>query len=180
MGLDMYLKKHTYVKNWEHMRPEEKTQVVITKDGKPHPGIKPERVSYIIEEVMYWRKANQIHNWFVVNIQDGDDNCKEYYVDADMLQELVNKCKEAISVINNSHIRFKQVESGWDRNGKTYTQIPTYDCADKLNNILAPTPGFFFGSTEIDEWYKKDIENTISALEPLIEEGGEYYYQASW
>ena len=66
MGLDMYLKKHTYVKNWEHMSANEKTQVVITKNGNPHPNINPERVSYIIEDVMYWRKSNQIHNWFAI------------------------------------------------------------------------------------------------------------------
>jgi NAD(P) transhydrogenase subunit alpha len=29
----MYLKKHTYVKNWEHMSANEKTQVVVTKNG---------------------------------------------------------------------------------------------------------------------------------------------------
>jgi hypothetical protein len=51
MGLDMYLKKHTYVKNWEHMSANEKTKVVVTKNRKPHPNIKPERVSYIIEDV---------------------------------------------------------------------------------------------------------------------------------
>ena len=180
MGLDMYLKKHTYVKNWEHMSANEKTQVVVTKNGNPHPNINPERVSYIIEDVMYWRKSNQIHNWFVNNVQDGTDDCKEYYVSEDSLQELVDKCKEALLVINNAHIKFKQIETGWSQSGKTYEQIPTYDCGDEINEILPPTPGFFFGSTEIDEWYKKDLENTISALEPLIEEGGDFYYSSSW
>ena len=31
--------------------------------------------SRIIEQVGYWRKANQIHNWFVENVQDGEDDC---------------------------------------------------------------------------------------------------------
>jgi hypothetical protein len=129
---------------------------------------------------MYWRKANQIHRWFVDNVQEGNDDCKEYYVDEDTLQELVNKCKEALLVINNANIKFKQIETGWNTNGKTYEEIPTYDCVDEINKILPPTAGFFFGGTEIDDWYKQDLENTINALEPEIEAGGEFYYQSSW
>jgi hypothetical protein len=44
--------------------------------------------SEVIEEVMYWRKANQIHKWFVDNVQDGVDDCKEYWVSEEKLQEL--------------------------------------------------------------------------------------------
>ena len=80
MGLDMYLNKKTYVKQWDHQSPEEKYEVVVTKGGKPVDGIKASRVKYIEEEVGYWRKANQIHRWFVTNIQDGVDNCGDYYV----------------------------------------------------------------------------------------------------
>ena len=83
-------------------------------------------------------------------------------------------------VINNAHIKFKQVETGWNQSGKTYEQIPTYDCGDEINDVLPPTPGFFFGGTEIDDWYKQNLEETISALEPLIEEGGDFYYTSSW
>ncbi len=31
MGLDMYLSKKTYVKQWDHQSPEEKYEVVVTK-----------------------------------------------------------------------------------------------------------------------------------------------------
>jgi len=180
MGLDMYLKRHIYVKNWDHMAPEERTQISVTRNGKPLANVNPDKISYLIEDVMYWRKANQIHNWFVTNVQDGNDDCKDYYVPEESLQELVNKCKEALLVINNAEIVYKQIETGWNQQGKTYEQIPTYDCVDTINDILPPTKGFFFGGTEIDEWYKNDLENTIKVLEPAIEEGGDFYYGSSW
>jgi len=44
---------------------------------------------------------------------------------------------------------------------------------------LPPTSGFFFGSTEVDEYYFQDLEDTIKQLSGLDPEGS-YYYQASW
>ena len=43
------------------------------------------------EEVGYWRKANQIHKWFVDNVQDGVDDCGEYKVTKEQLIETVTK-----------------------------------------------------------------------------------------
>jgi len=51
---------------------------------------------------------------------------------------------------------------------------------DTKNPIgLEPTPGFFFGSTEVDEYYFQDIDDTLDILDKLDEEET-YYYQASW
>lgn len=49
--------------------------------------------------------------------------------------------------------------------------------------ILSPVGGFFFGSTEIDEYYWNDIEQTVIGLEKALtlpEKEYEFYYQASW
>lgn len=46
---------------------------------------------------------------------------------------------------------------------------------------LPPASGFFFGSTEIDEYYAEDLQNTIDQLEPLLKESDvSFYYQSSW
>ena len=45
----------------------------------------------------YWRKANQIHAWFVDNVQQGEDNCGEYYVSHEKLKELYNEVCDALS-----------------------------------------------------------------------------------
>jgi hypothetical protein len=94
MGLDMYLSKKTYVQNWDHHTPEERHEVIVKRGGKLVESIKPERVSYIEEQVGYWRKANHIHNWFVQNVQNGEDNCKPYYVDIADLMNLLDMCKQ--------------------------------------------------------------------------------------
>ena len=183
MGLDMYLTKKHYVKNWDwEENPERKYDVDVKRGGKTIPHIKKERISYIEEEVMYWRKANQIHNWFVTNIQDGEDNCGTYYVDSDMLQQLVDKCKEALLVIRNAPIVSKQVQTGWSQEGDTFTDIKVFDCAEEISDILPSQPGFFFGSTDIDEYYKQDLEDTITTLEAVLAEdgSGDFYYHASW
>jgi hypothetical protein len=150
MGLDMYLSKRTYVRNWEHQKTEERHEVVVTKGGQPTK-INPNKVTYIIEEAGYWRKANQIHKWFVENVQNGVDNCGEYYVDSSDLKKLLELCK--------------QVEAD----------------NSLAESLLPSASGFFFGGTEYDEWYFNDISNTIQILEEALEdERGEYYYSSSW
>lgn len=51
----------------------------------------------IIEEVGYWRKANQIHNWFVENVQDGIDDCSYHNeVTKEILEELLDICQRVL------------------------------------------------------------------------------------
>ena len=150
MGLDMYLNKRTYVQQWEHQAPKEKYEVVVTKGGETT-NINPKKVKYIIEEAGYWRKQNQIHRWFVENIQNGTDDCGEYYVSKDALESLLELC-EKVKADNT--------------------------LADEL---LPSASGFFFGGTEYDEWYFNGIDNTIEILkEALEDENGEYLYSSSW
>ena len=39
MGLDMYLSKKTYVKQWSHNKPEEQFEVTVKKGDEPYEGI---------------------------------------------------------------------------------------------------------------------------------------------
>lgn len=183
MGLDMYLSKKTYVKNWSHQTPEETHSVEVKKGGVLHTGIKPERVSYITEEISYWRKANQIHGWFVNNTEERDDN-RLYSVSREHLEELLTDCKKVLEILNASTKSIKQVEVGW-KDGKPYTEeVEVYDNVDEVMDILPPTEGFFFGSDIIDGWYKENIENTIEILTTElgdnIEVYSDYEYYASW
>ena len=135
----------------------------MEKTKKSRKDIKPRRISQIIEDVGYWRKANQIHNWFVENVQDGRDECQESYVSLEKLTELRDLCKEVI--------RYKNSE---------------------FNNDNLPTSsGFFFGGTDYDEYYYEDCKDTIKIIDTILKEeeivsntegiySGEYYYQASW
>jgi hypothetical protein len=155
MGLDMYLNKRTYIgAEYEHRKVTGSINIVA--DGKPV-DIKFNRISSITERVGYWRKANHIHNWFVTNVQNGVDDCVDYYVSEENLLKLLAACKEV-----------KENQS-------------------KSTEVLPTKGGFFFGGTEYDEYYMADIDNTIAIIEALIAEkgdakyfSGDIYYSASW
>jgi hypothetical protein len=161
MGLDMYLSKKTYVQRWDHHSPDETYNVEVTRGGESVDHIQPSRVTYIEEQVGYWRKANAIHKWFVDNVQDGNDNCSTYYVGIDDLMNLLNLCKEV------------------------------KDNPEKAEELLPPQEGFFFGDVSIDQYYFHDINHTIEILEGILSEKifdkngrefypADFYYSSSW
>jgi hypothetical protein len=150
MGLDMYLEKRTYVRQWDFQKPEEQYNVEVTKGGEPVK-IDPKRVTYVIEEIGYWRKQNQIHQWFVENVQNGVDNCGEYCVSKGQLEDLLEICKK---ILNDNSL---------------------------AEELLPTASGFFFGGTEYDEWYFDGIQNTIEILEEALSDtSADYYYSSSW
>lgn len=151
MGLDMYLNKHTYVQQWQHIEEDKQYKVEVTKGGQPT-HINPKKIKYIIEEAGYWRKANQIHQWFVDNVQKGVDDCGDYYVGTDDLEKLLDACEKVKA---------------------------DHSLADTL---LPSASGFFFGTTEYDEWYFNSIDNTIEILKEALadESDSSYYYSSSW
>lgn len=185
MGLDMYLSKKSYVKNWLHMHPSELHEITVKKGGDIVKSIKPERISYIVEEVGYWRKFNALHGWFVNNCQDGVDNCQESYVSMEKLKEILGILKQVKEVLDGSPKKTTSVVSGWKMNNgittETHQDIEVFTDVDKVNELFPTSTGFFFGGTEIDEWYKQDVENTITIFEELLaEEPSDYYYCSSW
>lgn len=153
MGLDMYLTREIYIGGmYEHRQV--KGEINITAYGKKIP-VDLSKVDTIRERVMYWRKANQIHNWFVQNVQNGEDDCKEYYVSYKQLQELALLCKKVL-------LEKEMLQE------------------TKIAKVLIPTQsGYFFGSTDYDDYYFEDIKETIEALENIDPES-DYYYRASW
>ena len=163
MGLDMYLTKHIFI-GAEYAHRQVKGTIDITAKGKCIP-IDFDKVSYIIENVGYWRKANQIHRWFVENVQDGEDECREHYVSEEKLLELKALCEKILT-----------------------EQDPRKRV--KLAKMYLPTQeGFFFGPLQYDGYYFSDLEETVEIINALklgsesgedIECSASYYYQSSW
>ncbi len=89
MGLDMYLDMEIHI----HYSEESEILDLNTYAG-PITLDKKELIS-VTKRILYWRKANAIHNWFVQNIQDGIDDCERYYVPEEKLLELYNLCTQA-------------------------------------------------------------------------------------
>lgn len=126
------------------------------------PWLEIERDGTVSLCIAYWRKANAIHRWFVEHCQDGVDECQPSNpVHVEQLAQLIQLCRAVIS-------------------------DPT-----RSEELLPPLPGFFFGSTDIDQWYIEDLEYTAKRLEKVVqavlmrkvERPGEdltFIYQSSW
>ena len=165
MGLDMYLSAKKYVEkvNWQTLHNNSD----LSYDS-------PEAINPLWKDIVstaqmldvahdiygvnvevtcaYWRKANQIHAWFVDNVQGGEDDCGDYYVSHEKLKELRETCRQAL-----------------------FAKDPS---------LLQPRGGFFFGNTDIDEWYWNDIKNTIKQLDRLFNLSDfdqlSFSYHSSW
>ena len=117
------------------------------------------------ESVAYWRKANAIHGWFVDNVQDGEDDQKEYYVSKEKLEELLNLCihvKEKIQLDENGGVKNKE----------------------EIENLLPSREGFFFGAYDYGRWFVEDVDITISQLKEVLDltnfENENIYYTSWW
>jgi len=160
MGLDMYLSKRTYVKHYD-FKGKENFEIKVKQGGKIVPFIKPKEVSYLISEVIYWRKANAIHNWFVNNVQGGEDDCGTHSVSPEQIQELIDACTFELT---------HRVKDGEESKGAA----------------LKPTSGFFFGDTTKDDYYYDNLKETVKVLETELalqkkyELCDDFEYHSSW
>lgn len=155
MGLDMYLYARKYFPSRD--LPSKPTQYDNVKElmGIQKDFLEPEfGHAYVDFNVAYWRKANAIHGWFVRQVQDEADDCHTYYVSKENLKDLLDTCKKV------------------------------KENPDLAKSLLPPSEGFFFGGTEIDEWYFQDIDDTIKQIENCIDlfdiSFVQFVYRASW
>ncbi|WP_416150318.1 hypothetical protein ACM26V_04875 [Salipaludibacillus sp. HK11] len=167
MGLDMYLFSLPKIEGMEYdeiqsanarLRQLEEAQNETYEKVKPHiKHFEEFGMSWdsLMEEIAYWRKANQIHHWFVENIRNGeDDPCFTEIVTKNHLQDLYNLCLKVFTNRNNPQ-----------------DSLPT-------------RPGSYFGRYGYDDFYYWQIEDTKSLLENLLDnfnfETHYLLYQCSW
>lgn len=140
----------------------------------------------IHEEVGYWRKANHIHQWFIENVQNGEDDCRYHReVEEDDLRELLDICE---TVLASCELVDGQICNGYRFEGDTEIPIMQYgkNVEDSsIAELLLPTAsGFFFGGTDYDEYYVDDIKRTIDIIKNVLEttdfDTQMVYYVSSW
>ena len=161
MGLDMYLRASEYVSrnDWtrspsgelqDHTNPlfneiVSRLELEDVIDNTGFAGIS------IDVPMGYWRKSNQIHNWFVENLADGVDECQNIFVTRENLETLKGLCEQVL----------KHKELAPD--------------------LLPTGAGFFFGSTTYDQYYYGDLKDTIEIINRCLKTKFDYFeYQASW
>lgn len=144
MGLDMFLNATLNSSN-EQVVNKVKSLFPETSE------FNPENISVTIP-VGYWRKANQIHKWFVDNIQEGTDDCREYYASRENLEKLKDACEAVLKFPDIAH------------------------------HLLPTQSGFFFGCTAYDEYYLNDLARTVEIIEKCLKlpKGWCFMYQSSW
>jgi hypothetical protein len=165
MGLDMYLHAKKYVEKIDWTKLDRDNDLGMDSPEVVNPLwndiVNTSGMSDVATDIYgvhvevtcaYWRKCNQIHAWFVKNVQGGNDNCGEYYVSHEKLKELLTTCQQALF--------------------------------NKDPNLLPPQEGFFFGGTDIDEWYWREIKDTIKKLKRVLAlpemSKLSFYYTSSW
>ena len=158
MGLDSYLSVRKYVSGYDFSQPAEKKAyagLLKTFGITAADKLQKHTPSGEIQlTVGYWRKANAIHKWFVDKCQEGRDECQETYVSVEQLTELRDICSRVLA----DH---------------------------SLARTLLPTAsGFFFGSTDYDEWYYRDLESTVEQLNSVLNnkkfKDCSFSYRSSW
>ena len=140
----------------------------------------------IEDNVMYWRKANAIHQYFVNRVQHGEDDCGLHdEVTQQILEELRDKCKAVLenAIMVNGKIKngARMTMNGWTDIWKEgFVVINPQVCHKEL-----PTQsGFFFGNTDYNEHYIWDIRQTYEACEKILKETDfekqMLFYVSSW
>lgn len=155
MGLDMYLNANRYMSKWFAEGDAEK-QSAIQMLFPELTGLQDNFDGSVIKEISieagYWRKANAIHDWFVRNVQEGEDDCGNYRVDREQLCELKEACEKVLEGVSEPQ-----------------DELPTAN-------------GFFFGSTDYDQWYYDNLKHTVAIIDRCLAlpQGWDFEYHSSW
>jgi hypothetical protein len=173
MGLDMYLYKVYFINQGEHYKPEYRYKINITYGGEPS-HIPTDLITEIKTKVLYWRKANAIHQWFLHNVQEGEDDCGTHEVSKEQLQLLLDTINKILSP------KVSPKEEVLDRMVRKSTR------EKKAKELLPTTSGFFFGPTDYDEYFFDELQNTAQQLKTILEDtndkdlGWWFEYHSSW
>lgn len=159
----MYLNVVKYFWSSEQEKPDELQKLVTLfnlKGNKIFEDMQDYKLESLKFKCGYWRKANHIHNWFVENVQNNDDDCGYYDVSFEELQKLLNIVKEILEIKNKG----KRIK--------------------KAKELLPTTEGSFFGGLSYDIYYFEQLKDTKKIIEKLFKvkniKDYDIEYHASW
>jgi len=111
------------------------------------------------EEIFYWRKFNALHGFIVDTFANGVDECQTIEIGKSGVRQIADALKKTLAMLNS--------KKGF--------------CEDKLP--VKPVGGFFFGSTDIDDYFKSDVDEAAKFFNKLFGEltdDDTVFYEASW
>ena len=160
MGLDMYLRKEQYICTYdfdckEYCLPKKANLKIEIEYEDGHKKTIQDNINIhetggmFIEIPFAYWRKANAIHKWFVNLSGEEDKCQKIYVSGKKLLELVDICNQILA----DH--------------------------SKAGDLLPTQDGFFFGSTEYDEWYFSDLERTVELLKD-VKSDDEFIYQASW
>ena len=198
MGLDMYLYAEKYISNVSESMaekfPEYRTERKVYQEFNSLIGGSLPTPEYgginIAKCVGYWRKANAIHGWIIREVANNVDECQRIDLDRTDLIRLRDECVNALADRANATPAVDTTKTIKEGEGIDVAKAIMNEMLAQRKNTntltvdepLSPISGFFFGSTEKDEWYYNALEYTVETINSLLANGDEwqYYYRASW
>jgi hypothetical protein len=156
MGLDQYLYRREYLSNYSFGADNEKEKAAFQTIADTL-GIEPaEHSPHIhVEVCVAYWRKANAIHKWFCDLDGGRDECQSIYVNYDKLRELRDLCASII-----------------EQPAMAASALPTQG-------------GFFFGSTNYDEWYMDDMKNTVDQLDKVLAAVGpntwvDFIYRASW
>lgn len=92
------------------------------------------------DELAYFRKVNFLVNYFFGEDYTDGDNCRPLTIYKEQCEDLIERCKTVLE----------------KRDEETSLEL------------LPPICGFFFGSTDIDDYYYRDVEEVKTQFEDFV------------
>ena len=90
--------------------------------------------------VFYWRKANQIREWIANRANEDREQQIEYHLSKNELTSLLEDIQKVMSK------------------------------PELAPEVLPTASGFFFGSTEYDQYYFVELARTLEELKPIVDD----------
>ena len=173
MGLDQFLSAKKFISGSQWSTDYERRLHADIISAVNAPSIVDTECPYITVDITIaqWRKANAIHNWFVDNVQNGNDDCGKYSVTHEELWDLHAQCVYVLGAFAEG----ETIDGEWvSERGIDYAQ-----------RYLPTTEGFFFGGTQYDERYLENLRYTKDILYKVLidlipNKGWGFEYSSSW
>ena len=119
----------------------------------------------------YFRKHHSIHQWFVKNIQNGNDDCGRYKVSVNELETLKKLCEEIMSHVakEKAEPKFYTTNDGRQYEMFQYDKYTIDEEGKKIIDELLPSHYQSWGNEGYSDDYFYTLENAIEVLGQVIE-----------
>lgn len=136
-------------------------------------GVGQEVCYSIFDQLAHFVKANQVFNWFIKNVMNGNIDNEYYEVTENHLKSLLDVCNK--------------VKEGFNFIGTDDYYGDQYDVDVEIASNLLPTMeerGYFFGTGNYGRVYVKQVNEVIDVVKNILEttdfEKETVYFNATW